>query len=87
MYVQLKSFDKCLIGEIYNWTDDYTRVGSRYCEECEWFSFSCTYLINGPDYILDMDLLYFKDAQFAAHWNESHRKPQQAKAIEVSTST
>jgi hypothetical protein len=68
----LKSFKKCIIAEVYGWTNCYMRVEPKYCPECRWSALAFSFIINGPDFALDAELLRQKDNDFCKHWVENH---------------
>jgi len=53
-------------------TSYYDRESPEYCVECCWHSFSYVYCINGPDMVLDREILELKGSQYTEHFSRFH---------------
>src|SRR5215469_16913974 len=53
-------------------TSYYDRESPEYCAECCFYSYSYFYVINGPDMVLDREILELKGRQFTEHFQGQH---------------
>ena len=59
---------RCVVAEAWGWNDLYIKV----CPECDFFGYSFLCCVNGPENMLDKQLLETKDREFSRHWFKCH---------------
>lgn len=68
----LRMHTRCVVGEAWQWKDDYARRGDLFCSECDYYAYSFFFVVNGPENVLDKELLETKAREFCKHWSKCH---------------
>jgi hypothetical protein len=67
---------RCVVAEAWGWKDVYALNQPQWCGECDWFGFSFLCCVNGPDNMLDKELLETKGREFSRHWFRFHTEKE-----------